>query len=166
MSEPEILDTLRGVRFLEGLGDAELRQIASVAHLVTFQPGAVIFREGVPMPNVFLVVEGSVGLEIPVPGQGGKRIHTIGGGELLGWSPLLDQQPMTATARALTATRLVAINAAQVLAMCHHDPKFGFTLMRRTAAALALRLNATRLQLLDVYRTELPPVLAVHEGAD
>jgi CRP-like cAMP-binding protein len=72
---------------------------------------------------------------------------------------------MTATARALAPTRLVALDASQVLALCHHDPAFGFTLMRRTAQALAARLSATRLQLLDVYRQELPVVAGAPEGA-
>jgi CRP-like cAMP-binding protein len=80
----------------------------------------------------------------------------VGAGELLGWSSLLGQAPMTATSRALTTSRLIALDASQVLALCRFDPKFGFTFMKRTAEALAKRLNATRLQLLDVFRHELP----------
>jgi CRP-like cAMP-binding protein len=93
-----------------------------------------------------------------VPGRGPTQFQTIGSGELLGWTPLLGPGPMTATARALTPTQLVVINAAQVLALCTHDPKFGYELLRRTARALARRLAATRLQLLDVYRDLLPVV--------
>jgi CRP-like cAMP-binding protein len=65
---------------------------------------------------------------------------------------------MTATARALTPTKAISLFAAQVLALCHHNPRFGFLFMRRLAEALAARLNATRLQLLDVYKDELPTI--------
>jgi CRP/FNR family cyclic AMP-dependent transcriptional regulator len=165
MTEPSLLETLRRSRFLEGVGPEELSQLATVARLADYRPGALIFREGEPLAHIFVVAEGSVSLEICLPGQGCKRIQTIGPGELLGWSPILDQTPMTATARALAPTRLIALNASQVLALCSHKPTFGFVLMRQTARALAARLNATRLQLLDVYRNELPAVAGTPEGA-
>jgi CRP-like cAMP-binding protein len=163
MREPALLEILRQSRFLEGISPGELEQLASVARQEQYQPGTVIFREGQRLPHVFVVAEGSISLEICLPGQGCKRFQTLGPGELLGWSPILDQQPMTATARALGPTLLIALDAAQILALCAHDPALGYTLMRRTALALAARLNATRLQLLDVYRHELP-VVAPHPG--
>jgi CRP-like cAMP-binding protein len=166
MTDPKLLDALRMVRFLEGITEIERHQLASVARLVEYRSGAVIFSEGQRLARIFLVVEGAVALEIRVPEHGARRIQTVGPGELLGWSPVLDQTPMTATARALISCRLIALDAAQVLGLCHHDWKFGYMFMRRTARALATRLNATRLQLLDVYHQDLPTVTGTHEGAD
>jgi CRP-like cAMP-binding protein len=157
MSEPALLEVLRQTRFFNGAPDAELQQIASVARLECYPVGRVLFRAGERLPRSFLVVEGSVALELPVSGRGSRSIHTVGRGELVGWSPLLNQEPMTATARTLTTAQVIALDAAQVLALCHHDTQLGFALMRRVALALAQRLNATRLQLLDIYRYELPP---------
>jgi CRP-like cAMP-binding protein len=161
-----MLETLRNIRFLDDITDEERRQIASVARIEEYPPGVVLFREGERLTRIFLVAEGNVALELRVPCLGSTRIHTVGPGELLGWSPILGQLPMTATARALTTTHVVALDTAQVLALCYHDPEFGFAFMRRTAGALAARLNATRLQLLDVYRHELPVVANGEEGAD
>jgi CRP-like cAMP-binding protein len=161
-----LLETLRHIRFLEGLPPEQLQQVASLARLEEYRRGALIFREGQRLERIFLVAEGSVSLEICAPGQGCKRIQTIGPGELLGWSPVLGQGPMTATARALVPTQLAVLDAARVVALCRHDPEFCFTFLWRTAEALASRLNATRLQLLDVYRSELPGVAGIHEGAD
>jgi CRP-like cAMP-binding protein len=166
MTEPTLLEVLHRIRFLDGIAVEDLRRIASVARLHSYQPGAVLFREGDCVTHVFLVAEGNVALEVGVPGCGPRRIHTVGTGELLGWSPVLDQGPMTATGRALVPTQVVAIDAFQVLALCHQDPDFGYAFMRRTARALAQRLNATRLQLLDVYRTEFPEVARTPEGAN
>ena len=89
---------------------------------------------------------------------GCKRILTLGAGEMLGWSPVLKQQRLTATARALSDIQTVELDAAQVLAFCESEPRFGYEFMRRTSLALAKRLNATRLQLLDVFGSEMPPV--------
>jgi CRP-like cAMP-binding protein len=164
MTDGPLLEDLKGVRFLEGTPEEDLRQIASVARFEEYRAGAVLFREGAGLDRIFLVAEGRVSLEVNTP-AGPRRLHTVGEGELLAWSPLLNQQPMTAGARALTPVRVIALDAAQVLALCHHDPRFGFTLMRRTAEALAQRLSATRLHLLDVYRQELPAVAGPEEGA-
>ena len=165
MSEPTLLEVLHRIRFLDGIAEEDLHRIASVARLQSYRTGTVLFREGDRITQIFLISQGNVALEVGVPGYGARRIHTVGAGELLGWSPVLDQGPMTATGRALAPTDVVAIDAFQVLALCHQDPNFGFAFMRRTARALAQRLNATRLQLLDVYGTELPEVAGLREGA-
>ena len=165
MSEPTLSETLKSLRFFEDIAEADLEEIASVARLENFRPGALLFHEAERQTDIFVVAEGTVSLEICLPGQGCKRIQTVGPGELVGWSPILGESPMTATARAIDRLRLVAIDAAQLLALCSHNPVFGYTLMRRTAQVLALRLNATRLQLLDVYRNEIP-MYTGPEGAD
>ena len=150
---PEFLKTLA---FLAPATDDELRQLAPAARVEQHPAGTVLFAEGDHLPHVFVVVAGTVALEINGADHRPRRFQTVGPGELLGWSPLLGSGPMTAAARALTDVRAVALDAKAVLALCDQDPKFGFQFMRRTAAAVAARLGATRLQLLDVYKHELP----------
>ncbi len=106
----------------------------------------------------YLLLEGTVSLEICAPAVGCKRILTIESGELLGLSPALGEPRMAATARALTDVLAVGLNAAGCLALCEAEPRFGYELMKRTALALAKRLSATRLQLLNVYGDEMPTV--------
>jgi CRP-like cAMP-binding protein len=153
MRLPEGLGELR---FFQGLPAGTLELLGSLAEGREVPGRGVVFREGEPSTFVHVVVAGRVALEINVPGRGAVAIHTIGPGELLGWSPLLGPGPMTATARAVVPSRLVSLHAPQLLALCEHNPALGLELMRRTARALAQRLGATRLQLLDVYRNELP----------
>jgi CRP/FNR family cyclic AMP-dependent transcriptional regulator len=154
MTQQELVSILRDLRFLHGVSEEHLQQIAKVAKLVEFPKGNAIFREGEPYANVYLIVEGEVSLEICAPGRGCQRILTVGAGELLGWSPLLEQSHATTTARTLTPVRAVAINGGQMLTLCEHNPTLGFEFMRHTALALAQRISATRMQLLDVYGTE------------
>ncbi len=149
-----LVEALRDVDFLRGIDDNHLEQIASVARLVDIEPGKPIFREGDASHDVYLIIEGSVSLEICAPGIGCRRILTLGAGELLGWSSVLAQSRLSATARSLTATRAVQIPANQIITLCEHNPRFGYEFMRRAALALAERLNAARLQLLDVYGSE------------
>jgi CRP-like cAMP-binding protein len=152
------IETLEKIGFLEGFAPDYLKPLASVAKVVEVPADEIIFHEKQKSPNIYLVVQGKVALEIWAAGRGATRIQTVGPGKLLGWSPLLGQGPMTATARALEPSRLVAINALQVLDACAENPRLGTELMRRTALALSRRLNATRLQLLDACQEILPVV--------
>jgi len=158
MPDQRLLETLRQVRFLRDIDDDYLEQIAEVAKLVEFPVGKVIFREGEPFAHFFLIVSGSVSLEICAPGVGCKRMHTVTDGDLLGISPVLEQTRLTATARTLSDTVAVQLNAGQILTMCEHNQRFGYEFMRRAAFALAMRLSGTRLQLIDVYGSSLPTI--------
>jgi CRP-like cAMP-binding protein len=149
------LDVLKGIHFLQDIPDNHLQDLAAIAEVKDLQAGAVVFREGQVSSSIYLVIQGNIAVEICAPGRGCTTVHTVGPGELLGWSPILGSGPMTGTGRVVTPSRVVVLNAGQVLAVCAHDPPFGMELMRRTAGALALRLNAALLQLLDVYRHEL-----------
>jgi CRP-like cAMP-binding protein len=166
MADTTVLETLQGMKFLEGVPDEDVRRLAGVARFEDHEAGAMLFREWEKLDRIFLLISGNVGLEVCVPGGKAQRVNTVGPGNLLGWSPVLNQQPMTASARALTPVRLIALDAAQVYALCQQDPRFGFTFMRRTAEALAARLHATRLQLLNIHHHEHAPMASVTEGAD
>lgn len=160
MSRNVLTRTLEKLQFLQDMLPDYLERIADIAHVHDFDEFDVVFREGDPADNIYLIVNGSVSLEVCSAGVGCRQILTIGPGELLGWSALLGQSCYTARARTPQAACLVEINVAQLLKRCDKDPKFGYELMRRTAIALAKRLSATRMQLVNVYGPEMPVNLA------
>ncbi len=154
MTAPCQVDALRGIEFLRGLSEGQLFEIAALSQVEVFPSGHAIFREGAEATDAYLVSQGSVSLEVCGPGTGCRRIMTICAGELLGWSPLLEQGRLTATARALAPTTAIRLPAAPVLALCQRDSQLGFELMRRIALAMSKRLSAARLQLLDIFGAE------------
>jgi CRP-like cAMP-binding protein len=158
VNQDSLIDTLREIRFLHNIGPMHLEQIAKISRIKDLKNGEVVFRQGDPAQFVYLVVSGSVSLEICAAGAGCKQILTLAPGELLGWSSVLEQLSYTARARAVGDTKLVEVNIAQLLALCDSDPQFGYALMRQVALALAKRLSATRMQLLDVYGGDLPVI--------
>jgi CRP/FNR family transcriptional regulator, cyclic AMP receptor protein len=154
----DVFNALRRLPLLQDLPDELLEELASVSRMATFPPGAVIFRQGDPARTIYFLVEGSASLELCAAGAGCKRILTVGPGELLGWSAVLEEDRLSATARAITQISAVEVDGPQAVAVCRHNPQLGYELMRRAAIALAKRLNATRMQLLDVYGGQMPQV--------
>jgi CRP-like cAMP-binding protein len=81
-------------------GDGMLKNLSRE----TYPAGEIIFKEGDPGNSAYLIEEGSV--EVSVSSSQHTR---IGKGELFGEIALIDQQPRTATVRALEDTILIPI---------------------------------------------------------
>ena len=159
MGKQSTVETLAGIDFLRGVPSEYLEQIAKVARMRDYDEMEIIFREGDIAEQVYLVVSGSVSLEMCAPGVGCKRILTVGPGEVLAWSGLLAEARLTATARTLDVTRLVEIDSPQLLSMCERNPALGYEIMRRAMRAVSGRLSATRMQLINVYGSHMPAAI-------
>jgi CRP-like cAMP-binding protein len=154
------LATLKGIQFLRGVTQQHLEQIADISHCCDYEGQEIVFHEGDAAETIYLVVFGKLSIELGDSIADRKSIITVGPGELLGWSSLLERPKFAATARAVETTRLVRIDNARLLAICEDDPEFGFQFMRRTTLALAKRLNATWGQLSHLHVAHFLPVTA------
>jgi hypothetical protein len=78
-------------------------------------------------------------------------IQTVPQGEIVGVSWLIPPWRWTYDARALDDIRAIAINAACLRQKCDADHDLGYDMMKRFMPVLIQRLQATRLQIIDVY---------------
>jgi CRP-like cAMP-binding protein len=115
------------------------------------EAGERLCREGDAATEFFEIRSGVVALEIVVPGRDALLIETLHDGDLLGWSWLYEPHRWQFDARATAPCDLRAFDGACVRAACETDPALGYAFMQRFAAVMVERLQATRLQLLDVY---------------
>ncbi len=157
MSHPEVKETMCHVDCFQGVSDEDLEQVAALGRVVDYPVDATIFREGDPAVTSYVVVSGTVSLEICAPGIGCRRISTVRDGEFLGWSPVLDNFHLTVTARAVAPTQLIELPKEGLLALCDQSPRFGYVFMRGVAQTLARRLSAARMQLLNLFGDEADP---------
>lgn len=153
---PNLLRMLAATRFAEGLKHTELTCIGRASRMVEAGPGTVLFREGQFEDEVFVVFSGHVRLSMKVPGRGEVTLMTAGPGDLVGWSGLISDGIMTATATVLDPTRLVAMSGRCLKQLCDADPQLGYVLMKRLAQVISRRLVSTRLQLLDLFADSSP----------
>lgn len=143
--------TLSEHPFFHEMEAVQLGTIVACAANVRFAAGDFIFRDGVPADHFYVVREGKVGLEVFVPGRGAIRVDTIEAGDVLGWSWLFPPYKAHFDARALTLVRALALDGACLRGKCEKDPVLGYQIMKRFAPILIQRLDATRMQLLDLY---------------
>jgi CRP/FNR family cyclic AMP-dependent transcriptional regulator len=124
---------------------------AGCARNVRFDAGEYIFREGDEADRFLLVRHGRVAVEAHVPQRGAVTIYTIGKDDVVGWSWLFPPYRWNFDARAIELVRAVAFDAACIRRKCEADPAFGYAMLMRLVPVIISRLQATRLQLLDVY---------------
>jgi CRP/FNR family cyclic AMP-dependent transcriptional regulator len=134
-----------------GLDPEELELIAGCASNVVFHEGERLFREGDPADVFFLVRHGLVALDTYVPNRGQLTVETVGAGEIVGWSWLVPPYRWHFTGRAVEPIRAVQFDGACLRGKCDADPVLCRDLLTRFAQVLVNRLQATRLQLMDVY---------------
>jgi CRP/FNR family transcriptional regulator, cyclic AMP receptor protein len=134
-----------------GLSAAHLQLIAGCGINERFDQGSYLFREGAAADRFYLIRSGSIALEVAVPGRGAHLLETLGEGEVVGWSWLFEPYRWQFDGRAVSACRVVTFDGACLRGKCESDHELGYGLMRRFAASMVDRLQATRLQLLDVY---------------
>ncbi|GIX31471.1 MAG: hypothetical protein KatS3mg124_1943 [Porticoccaceae bacterium] len=137
--------------FLAGLDPERAAFLAGCARLARFRAGEFLTREGQAAESCFLLLEGRVSVEIHVPGGGARPLLTARGGEVVGWSWLVPPFRYRFDARALVPTRALSLAAQCVRTKCEDDPRLGYLLLKRLAAALLDRLQEARLQLADLY---------------
>jgi CRP/FNR family cyclic AMP-dependent transcriptional regulator len=92
-----------------------------------------------------------VAVEIFAPQKGPITIETVVEGDVLGWSWLVPPYNWRFDARAMEMTRAVALDGVCLRNKCETDHDLGYELMKRFANIIDRRLQATRLQLLDIY---------------
>ena|SRR5271167_717398 len=134
-----------------GMPATHLELIAGCGANERFAAGAYLFREGDAADRFYLIRHGAIALEVDVPGRGRRVLETLGPGEVVGWSWLFEPYRWHFDGRAAQAIGVIAFDGSCLRGKCDSDHELGYELMRRFAASMVERLQATRLQLLDVY---------------
>lgn len=138
-------------KLFAGLGQPFLELAAGCAKNVRFDPDDFLFHAEDPADWIYLVRHGRVALEVITPSRGAIRFETVGEGEVIGLTWLLPPYRWGYDARATEMTRAIALDARCLRDKCEADHHLGYEILKRFLPVLVQRLQATRLQMLDVY---------------
>ncbi|MGF1552600.1 MAG: Crp/Fnr family transcriptional regulator [Paracoccaceae bacterium] len=120
------------------------REEALVSEEVRFTAGDVIFREGDPALDVFLVLGGEVDITLRAEGRHGMaHVASLGAGEVFGEMSIVDRGPRSATAVAAGPTVCLRFPAERVLDLIRERPETTLEILR----TLVTRLRAANRKL-------------------
>jgi CRP-like cAMP-binding protein len=124
----------------------DLRELASIARVQHFRPGAVVFRQGEPGDSLHVIVEGSVRIDVVAPGGNETTMAILGPGECFGELAILDGRPRSANAVANQATRTLVVTRSDFIHWLADKPKSALLLLE----TLSLRLRSTNEAFVDL----------------
>ncbi len=139
--------------FFAGLAEEYVQLIVGCARNVVFKAGAYLYRHGDPADAFYLLRHGRVALEMSAPGRAPVTFQTVIEGEIVGVSWLLPPHRWSYDARAVDLVRAIAMDAKCLREKCDSDHDLGYDMMMRFVPVLVSRLQATRMQIMDVYGT-------------
>jgi CRP-like cAMP-binding protein len=143
---------VRTAPLFTALDDDAAASLRASMSTVRVNKGDTLFKEGDDGDRLYVVVEGKLKLGTS-SGDGRENLLSIlGPGDMFGELSLFDPGPRTATATAVTDTRLLALANDQVIGWVTRHPQVSLQLLGR----LAQRLRRTNEVLADLVFADVP----------
>jgi CRP-like cAMP-binding protein len=119
----------------------DARKLQGICRLLTKVKGEAVLMHGEPVPGMYIVGEGAVGVYPP----GAQRpLVTLGAGEAFGEMSFLEKSRASATIRAEDKiTRLIVIQHGDLSALLDAEPRVGYSLYQGIAFTLSKKLRTT-----------------------
>ncbi|HEV7186942.1 MAG TPA: Crp/Fnr family transcriptional regulator [Blastococcus sp.] len=156
MTVDDVVAQLRSAALFADVTPSRLVPLASRAFVRRFAPGQVLFTEGEPSDHLYVVRSGRVRILVQSVHGEDMTLSVLGPGDTIGELSMIDGQPRSASAEALSATELVTLPADDVRAALHADP----VLLLAVAAELASTVRRLTSGTADLVFLDLPRRLA------
>ena len=147
MKSAEIEEVLAGCELFKGLDQSEIKNIAKISRVNTFDKGALVYQQGDFGENIYIIAKGRVVLERTVdmgPREGRVIIATLGKGRVFGcWSTLLDEPHiMMLRTFCQTPATILVLNGAELREGMISDTRLGFSVMEKLCFLLRERIQS------------------------
>jgi len=137
---------------LSRLNAASLEAIAQHSTVMQFDAGARMLRTGNTADTMYVLRHGKVAVEVLNGAGGSLVIETLGSGDVVGISWMLPPYRLAFDVRCIEQCGVIAVDAQELRDACDADPAVGYDVYKLLAGVVRERLQATRLQLLDLYK--------------
>lgn len=136
---------------LAGLSDDHMAKIAGCAWGDRFDEGEYLFRVDEAANRCFLISAGRLSLELDGGERGIIRIATLQEHDVAGFSWIFPPHRWDWDGRAVEPVEATVLDGEALRVLKAEDHDLGYELLLRFSAVISDRLEATRLQLMDVY---------------
>jgi CRP-like cAMP-binding protein len=132
----EVRESLRTIPLFAAVGDDDLEAVASLLIERRFPKSKTIVEEGMPGDYMYIVREGRVKVT-KLSGDGREKIlEMLGVGSFFGELSLLDEAPRSASVKALTDTRILALSRSDFLGLLRRSPDLAMAVIQELTARL------------------------------
>jgi CRP/FNR family transcriptional regulator, cyclic AMP receptor protein len=130
------VELLRRIPLFSNIDTSRLKLLAFTSERLTFENGAILFREGDRGDSAYLILAGKVDISVGSP-NGDVLVASVGANNIVGEMSLLCEIPRSATVTAAEPLDTLRIKKDQFFGLLRDLPQMTLEIMRE----LALRLN-------------------------
>jgi CRP/FNR family transcriptional regulator, cyclic AMP receptor protein len=132
MADEDHLQLLKNLPLFGSLMHDDLEALSKRLEHCTFDAGAVIFRQGDEGGRLYIIEDGEVEISYGED-KGTVTLATLFAGQYFGELSLLDGEPRSATATAVKACKLVALDREDFVEFLTKDPDAALLILAETA---------------------------------
>ncbi|HYW92132.1 MAG TPA: Crp/Fnr family transcriptional regulator [Gammaproteobacteria bacterium] len=147
----EIEGVLAEQPFLAGMKAADLSFLAGRASRRQLRKDQVLFPYGAPAEEFYLVLSGSVTMEVAAIEGPALVLQSVGAGGIIGWSWLFPPYKWTFQGRSSEDTEVLAFDGKAVRERCEADPAFGYDVLKRFSTLMSERLGYARQCMIEAW---------------
>jgi len=148
----DLLAFLREVRLFTAFAEADLVALAQRLRERTVKKNQVLFREGDPGDEMFLIRRGTVLVSKIVKARVEQLLNRQGPGEFFGEMSLLDGSPRSATIQAETEVTLLMLDHASLNQLVETSPHAAAAFFYAMVHVFIERLRGSDLRLTEATR--------------
>lgn len=156
MTHKPVLDSLKGHPFFQGLEENYFSDLEECSTRADYPKDIYLLRTQMPANDFFVLLEGQVKLLNHVPGGKVAALETIAAPNIVGWSWLVSPYRWHFDVKTMTPVSTLRIHAPQILAKMALDKALAADLYQRFMALVVERLQAARMQSMDIYANPNP----------
>ena len=138
-----MLDFLKKVNLFENLSATELEKIERISRMEAYAKGDVIFKEGMPGDQCYVITNGEVRISKFIPNIGEEALAVLKPGDYFGEMALIDTFPRSADAIANSDAALLVINKTDLDKILIMDRELGYKLLWAFTKTLSKRSRET-----------------------
>jgi CRP-like cAMP-binding protein len=146
-----VISMLNHTWFGSDLAPETQERLAKLGVIQDFEADEVILHEGDEANEMGILISGQLALRTLVPERGPVTILSVEPGDIFGWSAVLSATQVQSTVVATEKSKALVIEGTKLRAALKEDHALAASLYPRVLIAVARRLRATRLQLLDLF---------------
>jgi CRP/FNR family transcriptional regulator len=144
------LTSFDNMPLFNGLSKAEINEFMKIAVERSFKKGDVIFYEHAEGNELFILVEGSVSIQlVAVPDEDKVPILTLRSGDIFGELAIIDSGPRSATVVCEEDVRVMLINKNDLDPLFEKDNHLGMVIYRNISLIVCDRIRKTNVKLVN-----------------
>jgi HD-GYP domain-containing protein (c-di-GMP phosphodiesterase class II) len=165
-----IIDRLKEISFFSDIPDNDLRQIAEIMVEKSYRKGAVIIEERTEAERFFIIYKGKIEITKRFESDEEFVLSVQSDGDFFGEMALLDEQPRSATARALEPTIVLETSRKNFETLLYKAPMLAYRIMRELSSRLretgALLVSHLQQRNRQLYRSHIDTITMVVQAIE